>query len=184
MKYIFIITILFSKLFAGFQSDLQTLHKMYENNNFNKACKFGTNKIVKYKKSEQFLSIYAFSCLKDDQIDKLARASALLKHSPQARANSVFFSTILLQKKLLLHAMIDGFKIKTLQLPSTEHILSKVFDLVMNENIDNYETAHELLDSKNHNEKYKLFVKKENENKKIVIEHYLNNNLINTHQYW
>jgi len=43
---------------------------------------------------------------------------------------------------------------------------------------------HEFVDSNNPNEKYRLFVKDEDENKKVIIEHYLNNNLITTHKYW
>jgi len=184
MRYIFIITMFYSTLFAGLQNDLKTINQMYEENNFKKACRFGANKIIGYKRSEKFISLYAFSCLKSDQIDKLASATALLKHSPQARANSVYFSTILLQKKLILHAMIDDFKIKQLQLPSTDYILSKVFDLFMKEQKNESSTLHEFIDSNNPTEKYRLFVKNENENKKVIIEHYLNNNLIKTHQYW
>jgi len=183
MRYIFIITILYSTLFAGLQNDLKKLNQMYEENSFKKACRFASNKIMGYKRSEKFISLYAFSCLRSDQIDKLASATALLKHSPESRANSVYFSTILLQKKLLLHAMIDDFKIEQLQLPSTDYILSKVFDLFMkDEKREN--KIYEFIDSNNQNEKYRLFVKDENQNQKVIIEHYLNDNLMNTHQYW
>jgi len=183
MRYIFVITVLYSTLFARFQSDLKILNQMYENNSFKKACRFASNKIMGYKKNEKFVSLYAFSCLKSDNIDKLASATILLKHSTEARANSVYFSTILLQKKLLLHAMIDNFDIEQLQLPSTDYILSKVFDLFMKDE-KKEDKIHEFIDSNNPNEKYRLFIKNENENKKIIIEHYLNNNLIKTHKYW
>jgi len=184
MRYIFIITLFYSTLFAGLQNDLKTINQMYKENSFKKACRFGANKIIGYKRSEKFISLYAFSCLKSDQIDKLASATALLKHSPEARANSVYFSTILLQKKLLLHAMIDDFKIKQLQLPSTDYVLSKVFDLFMKEDKSESSRLYEFIDSNNPAERYRLFVKNENENKKVIIEHYLNDNLIKTHQYW
>jgi len=180
MKLILILLIFFSTLFAGLDSDTKKIHKMYKANNFKKACKFGTNKINKYRKNETFISLYAFSCLKDDQIDKLASAAAFLKQSPEARSNSVFFSTILLQKKLLLHVMLDGFIMTPLKLPSTNHILSKVFDSFMRENTDKIKEEYTFVDAKNSNETYKLFTK----DKKVIIEHYLNNNLLKTHKYW
>jgi len=186
MKTFYFLLMFTSLLFASLDDDLSTINSMYKNADYKKACRFGANKILKYRESETFVSIFAFSCVEADQIDKSASAAVLLKQSPKARANALYFSTLLLQKKILLHAMFDDFKISSLTLPSTNHILSKVFDLYMQYRYNNGTKLdlYKFTDKNNPNESYEMYKTTESGDQKVVIKHYLNNKLLNTHKYW
>jgi len=77
----------------------QEMFGLYQNKKFDKVCTMGFNNLGKYKRDEEFISLYAFSCLNSDYIDRLARA------------NSAYFAVILMQKKLLYHSLLDGYEL-------------------------------------------------------------------------
>ena len=93
------------------------------------ACDEGISKLSRNKNDEKFVSLYAFACLQADNIDRLALPIIMLKNSRDARKNAAYFSTILLQKNLLIDALENNQDISGLNLPSTDYVLSKVFSL-------------------------------------------------------
>lgn len=107
----------------------ENMFGQYQNGKFEKACSIGFHDFHANRKDDEFVSLYAFACLKADYIDRLAIPITMLKYSKEARSNSAYFSVILMQKKLLYHALHDNYDISTLKLPTTDYILSKVFDL-------------------------------------------------------
>ena len=97
------------------QADLkQELYHLYQSEQYGIACSKGMKHFQKNRKDTEFVSIYAFSCLKADYIDRLAVPISILKHSEESRANAAYFSVILMQKKLLYHAIIDGYDLTPL----------------------------------------------------------------------
>ena len=87
----------------------QSLFNLYENKKYEQVCNIGFDHFKEHKKDEEFVSLYAFACLKSDYIDRLAIPIAVLKYSREARGNSAYFSVIFMQKKLLYHALIYGY---------------------------------------------------------------------------
>ena len=131
MKILIWLTIMAASLLAN---DRQELLHLYQSQQYKSACHYGMREFHANRKDEAFVSLYAFSCLEADYIDRLAVPVSILKYSKDARANAAYFSVIIMQKKVLYHALIDNYDISGLKLPSTDHILSRVFDLYVNDN--------------------------------------------------
>ncbi len=77
---------------------------------------------------EKILSLVGISCVKSDKLYLLPFIINKLKKTRLGRTNSVYFSTIVLQKKLLYGFLFDGFSIKGFSFPKGDYILSVVFD--------------------------------------------------------
>jgi len=162
----------------------QKMYNLYQNEKYEKACNLGFDNFKQNKKSEEFLSLYAFSCLKSDYIDRLSIPMAMLKYSKEARSNSSYFSVILMQKKLLYHALVDGYTLTDLNLPTTDYILSKVFDLYSNLKKHEPRLVYLFEDVNDNKLKYKLYLSKGERIDKMVIEEFYDNTLIKKHIYW
>ena len=178
---ILIILSLCSGLFADAKQDMFNL---YKNEKYEEACKLGFKNFKTYRKNENFVSLYAFSCLYSDYVDRLSIPIATLKFTPEGRANSAYFSVILMQKKLLYHALIDGYDLSSLKLPTTDYIFSKVFDLYVELGQHKKRDVYVFKDKKDKNIAYKLYVLKDERLSKIVIEEFYNNISIKQHIYW
>jgi len=180
MKILLIVFIALS-LYADIKQDMFNL---YQNKKYEKVCNLGFRNFSRYRQNEEYVSLYAFACLKSDYIDRLSVPIATLKFSKEARANSAYFSVILMQKKLLYHALVDDYDLSTLKLPTTDYTLSKVFDLYAK--LGKHEPRAFYL-FENENDKkvtYKLYLVKNNRLSKVVIEEYYNSVMLKRHAYW
>ena len=74
------------------------------------------------------VNAFAFACLKSDFIDLASHAPAYLRKTKEGRQNAAYVATIVFQKKLLYHALVDDVPLGGVRLPVTDHILSQVFD--------------------------------------------------------
>lgn len=162
----------------------QNMFDLYQNKKYEDVCNLGFNNFNKYRQDEEYISLYAFACLNADYIDRLSTPIAVLKFSQESRSNSAYFSVILMQKKLLYHALIDGYDLSSLNLPTTDYILSKVFDLyakISKDDVRNYYLFEDKNDSKL---TYKLYLLKDEKLSKIVIEESYDSVIIKKHVYW
>ena len=180
--YIYILLLFLT--FNLYADNKQEMLLSYKESKFKKACDIGYENFNKYKKDEEFISLYAMSCLKADYINRLATPIAILRESKESRANSAYFSVILMQKKLLYHAMVDGYDLRDLKLPTTEHILSKVFDMYVDATKKEKKELYDFVDSKDDNLRYKLYTMESKNIQKIIIEEYYNSKMIKQHTYW
>lgn len=162
----------------------QDMFNLFQNKKYEAACNKGFDYFQSNKKDEEFLSLYAFSCLNADYIDRLALPVAMLKFSPEARANSAYFSVILMQKKLLYHALVDNYDLSELHLPTTDYILSKIFDLYAKLGKHEPRSLYIFEDPTNDKISYKLYLEKDYKIAKMVIEEYYDALLIKRHVYW
>ena len=175
---IFLITI---NLYA---TTKQKMFNLYQNHKYEEVCNIGFDFYRENKKDEEFISLYAFACLKSDYIDRLAMPIAMLKFSPEARSNSAYFSVILMQKKLLYHALVDRYDISQLNLPTTNYILSKVFDFYSKLGKHEPRLFYLFEDEKDPKLTYKLYLTKGNKIDKMVIEEFYDSVTIKRHVYW
>lgn len=176
-----IILLLSSILYGDAKEDLFNLYKAKK---YKQACDIGLKKFKYYKDDEEYISLYAFSCLKSDQIDRLATPIAKLKFSKEARVNASYFSILLMQKKLLYHAMVDDYDLKEFNFPTTDHILSKAFDHYSQLGKHEKKEFYLFDDEKNKKLTYKLYLQKDTRLDKIVIEEIYNSKIIKRHMYW
>jgi len=180
MKIILILLTAFT-LYADIKQDVFNL---YEEKKYITACNLGYKHVYKYTSDEEFVSLYAFSCLNADYIDRLAVPIGLLKFTPQARANSAYFSVILMQKKLLYRALVDNYDLSPFRLPSTQHILSKIFDFYAKIKKNSQKNSYTFYDEINKQKSYKLLLVRNSRLSKVIIEEYIDNRLLSRHVYW
>ena len=177
-----LLILLFSlSLFADIKQNMLSL---YQNKKYERVCTIGFDNFKRYKKDEEFVSLYAFACLNSDYIDRLAIPVAMLKFSPEARSNSAYFSVILMQKKLLYHALIDNYDLSSLKLPTTDYILSKVFNFYTKLGVHEPRIFYLFEDEKDKKLTYKLYIDKSKKLKKIVIEEFYDSINLKRHIYW
>ena len=162
----------------------QEMFGLYQNKKYEKVCTMGFDNFGKYKRDEEFVSLYAFACLNSDYIDRLAIPTAVLKFTEEARANSAYFSVILMQKKLLYHSLLDGYELSELKLPTTNYILSKVFDLYTKLGKHEKRAFYLFEDPQDKKLTYKLYLAKDYKITKMVIEEFYDTMLIKRHIYW
>lgn len=177
--------VLFFLLAISLYADLkQDMFALYENEKYKDVCNKGFTKLYPNKKDEEFVTLYALSCLKSDYIDRLSIPIAILKQSAEARANSAYFSVILMQKKLLYHSLVDNYNLSELRLPTTDYVLSKVFDLY-SKLPKHTPRAYYLLEDKDDKKlSYKLYISTQNRIEKIIIEEFYDTIKIKHHIYW
>ena len=177
--------ILIGFLFSLSNADIKTsLYHLYQDKQYDDACQQGLKVFQKNRKDEEFVSLYAFSCLKADQIDRLTIPISILKNSEEARSNAAYFSVILMQKKLLYHALIDNYKLTELVLPKTDHVLSTVYSLYSQVDYKRKRSHYTFIDENNDKISYKLYIKNSNHDKKMVIEEYYDTIMTHRHEYW
>ena len=182
MKTILFLFLLFTTtLFGGIKEQMLNL---YENERYEDVCNVGFKNFARYSRDEDFLSLYGFGCLKSDFIDRLALPVSLLKYSQEARANSAYFSVILMQKKLLYHALVDDYELARFVLPTTDYILSKIFDYYVSLGKHEPRNLYIFSDKSNPKISYKLYLVKDSVPYKMVIEEYYDNSLVKKHVYW
>ena len=160
------------------------IFNLYQNEKYEKVCNIGHKSLDKYARDEEFVSLYAFGCLKSDYIDRLTIPISLLKFTKESRANSAYFSVIVMQKKLLYHSLVDNYDLSTLELPSTDYVLSAVFDLYSK--LGKHTRRNLYLFENEHNTKisYKLYLEDNGALKKMVIEEYYDKMAVHRHVYW
>ena len=180
MKIIVLIFIALS-LHADVKEDMLNL---YQNKKYHDACDIGYNNYSKNKQDEDFLSLYAFSCLHSDNINRLSAPIATLKFTKESRANAAFFSVIVMQKKLLYHALSDGYDFTSIKLPTTDYILSKVFDSFAELGKHKAREFYIFQDKDDKKLTYKLYLTKNERFNKIIIEEYYDTIAIKRHVYW
>ena len=162
----------------------EQMFNLYENERYEDVCNIGFKNFGRYAKDEDFLSLYGFGCLKSDFIDRLSLPISLLKYTKEARANSAYFSVILMQKKLLYHALVDGYELAKYKLPTTDYILSKIFDYYVALGKHTQRNYYLFTDKSNPKLSYKLYLVKDSVPYKMVIEEYYDNSLVKKHTYW
>jgi len=178
-------TILILLLTLNLYADIkQNMFSLYQNKKYEDVCQIGFDTFKKNKKDEEFVSLYAFACLNSDYIDRLAVPTAVLKVSKESRANSAYFSVILMQKKLLYHALVDNYDLSAFDLPTTDYVLSKVFELYSK--LEKHEPrAFYLFEDPNDSKlTYKLYISRDYKLDKIVIEEFYDTITIKRHVYW
>ncbi len=175
------IILVFSLLFAIDKNDV---YKAYKNKNYAKACTLAAKIYLHKKKDSDFLTIFADSCLKADNINRMAFPAMLLFRNPEARSNSIYFLTILYQKKLLYKSLIDGFDVSKFIFPTTNYILSKVFVKYAKKEYKRFGDIYIFKDNSDNHKRYEMSLIKDKGIYKIVLKTFVDNKLQRTRIYW
>jgi len=167
-------------------SNLSTLYRLYEKQEYDKACDYGfkyANK-KRNRKSENYLTLYGLSCLETNNLSRVAIPMTSLTQTEDARANASYFGTILLQKQLLLQALIDKKPLGELHLPTTKFVLSKIFSLFLEEQYSFKGDIYRLIDREDKFIEYRLYIKKSKKKSYyMIIDIYKNSKFTKRYQY-
>lgn len=170
-------------LISSLSADVnQKLFDLYQKGMYEQGCDYGYNYFSERKYDEPFISLLGFSCLKADKIDRLSPIITTLRDSSEARANSAYFALLVLQKKLLMQALYDHKPMGKLKLPTSSHLLSKVFDLYT-KTPKTGEMIKEYQDSTDPRLSYKLYTTQTSERKSIAVDEYYDKILTVHHVY-
>jgi hypothetical protein len=168
MKFLLLFIVVILPLSANSK---QRLFNLYQQGNYLQACNLGFQNYSYQKGDEAYISLYAFSCLKADLIDRLAAPIMRLNQTKESRANAAYFSVIVMQKKLLMQALYDNKPIENLKFPTSSYLLSRVFDLYL-KNPQPDQFIKEYSDPSDIRASYKLYPTEANGVKSIAIDEY------------
>jgi len=181
IRYFLILLLVTNFLHALTKDDVV---KMYEEKDYRLACMKSSDLYQQYKADEEFLNIYAHSCLEVDMINRTVLPIIKLYKSPQARENAAYFATILYQKKLLYHALVDNVDISYVNLPTTEYILSKIFSKFVAGDYNYKNGSYWFSNDENNEITYKLSIEEHQKIKKMFLKSFLNGELTKVRTYW
>ncbi len=165
--------------------DYQAFVKAYQNGSFEeykKACHLGKALFSRGEKDEKFISLIGMACLKADYIDMLGLIQSRLYTTDEGRTNAALFTSILLQKRLILQYMYDDTDISTLALPVADHPLSIVFSAIRDghyKEVSNH--PKEIIIEQDHT-RYRVYIDKEKKNK-LAIDITTDAGILQEHRY-
>ena len=180
-KIILIIILLVTFLNATDKDDLMNL---YKNKNYRQACRKAGDLYQQYRNDEEYLNIYAHSCLEEDMINRMILPIIKLHKTPESRENAAYFATILYQKKLLYHALVDDIDISYVNLPKTKYILSIIFNKFVSGDYNYKNGVYWFNNDENSEITYKLSIEVHQKAKKIFLRTYKNGKIEKVRTYW
>jgi hypothetical protein len=151
--------------------------KEYKNGNFTRICRYGYSHFQEIKHNEDILSLVGFACVKRDYFIYLPPIINQLKYSKKSRQNSIYFSLLFFNKKLLQSYMLDNLDLSYYRLPLIEHPLSIVVTKIIDKK---FQKDGDVLIIKYKNLTYKVY---KNSEQKVFIDIYENNSLKESHWY-
>jgi len=183
MKFILFLLLLTTSIFS---SNLSTLYKFYEKQKYDKACDYAFKYYYKKqnKRSEKYLTLYGLSCLETNNLARVATPMMGLTQSKDARANASYFGAILLQKQLLMQALIDERPLGYLELPRTPFVLSTIFSLFIKQKYTKEKNIYHFIDMQDENITYRLYTKKyKKERYYMILDIYKSGKFTKRYQY-
>jgi hypothetical protein len=180
-RLIFIFLLLIDFSYATNKDDII---KLYKQKDYRKACLKAGDLYNKYKNDEDFLSMYADACIQVDMINRTILPIIKLYKTPKSRENAAYFATILYQKKLLYHALVDDVDISYINLPKTKYILSIIFNKFVGGDYEYKNGAYWFNDDNKPDIKYKLSVETHQKAKKLFLRTYKDDEVIKVRTYW
>ena len=156
---------------------------LYENGEYKKVCSGHIEQFCRKSNDEAIINVYASSCLRSDQINKLTYPISKLIKSKEARENAAYFSNIMFQKKLLYHAIIDSVDISYVRLPKSDYILSMIFDKFVK---GKYQKEGEkyIFQEENDDTFYEITQEFSNDITKLILKIYKDDELAGKKEYW
>ena len=177
-KFVFCI-LSFSALFAINNDDVKNWDSVGQ---YNRVCSDMVRELFIAQQDESIANLYAKACLKMDKVNNLIIPMVMLYKDKASRENAALYSTILFQKKMLYLALCDGVDISYIRTPKINYILSEIFDKFTErayvKKSDTYVFTLE------NGERAELFIKEEEEVKKMVIAIYAGDKLSSIKIYW
>jgi len=128
MKSLFWGVLLVSSLLSA--DNLSSFVQAYKAKDMSRACALGRELYRANMRDEKILIASGHACAEDDYIDFIGVLQQRLGQTPSSRRATVYFSTLLLKKRLISEYMHEDADLSSYTLPLTDHILSRVFEKI------------------------------------------------------
>jgi len=125
----------------------------FKNKNYEKICTVQNYK--KYINNSKMLNLIGLACVKIDKLVLLTPISFRLRKDKISRKNSIYFLTLVLEKRLIYSYFFDGNRdIFYFSFPKTNYFLSDIFDAIKNKH---FKKEGNIYIIQNKNKIYKIF---------------------------
>jgi len=179
MKILSILAFVIVSLFAVSIDDVRNWDQIGQ---YNRICQESVRNLFIEEQNDALANMYAKACLKMDKVNELVVPTVMLYKTKEARENASLYSTIIFQKKMLYLALCDGVDISYIRTPKINYILSEIFDKFTEKAyVKKSDTYVFTLES---GERAELFIKEEEEVKKMVVALYTGDKLSSIKIYW
>jgi len=162
--------------------DISSFIEDFKAQKYNKVCEKGSRLYYGGYTDENFVSLVGISCAKVDRINVLGMFQRSLVGSEASRENASYFSTLILQKRLIYQFMIDDVDLSDLKLPTSTHLLSRVFGYLSDGKYKVLSSSAKLLEIDADGKRIILSVS-DDEPKKVLIDEYKPTGELERHWY-
>ncbi len=162
--------------------DITPFIKDFKAKRYDQVCGKGMRAYYSGYTEENFVSLVGVSCAKVDRINLLGMLQRSLVTTKEARENSSYFSTLILQKRLIYQFMIDDLTLEHLKLPSSNHLLSRVFTQLSLKNYKLLSSSPKLVELDDNGRRIILSVS-DDDPVKVMIDEYEANGEMKRHWY-
>jgi len=162
--------------------DITSFINDFKAEKYNKVCEQGSRLFYGGYTDENFISLVGISCAKVDRINILGMLQRSLVSSESSRENASYFSTLILQKRLIYQFMIDDTDISHLTLPSSRHLLSRVFDHLSAKEYKVLSEHPKLIEINDHGRKIIVSIS-DDEPIKVLVDEYTGTGELKRHWY-
>ncbi len=162
--------------------DIRPFINDFKAEKYNKVCEKGSRLFYGGYTDENFISLVGISCAKVDRINILGMLQRSLVNTESSRENASYFSTLILQKRLIYQFMIDGTDLSDLNLPSSRHILSRVFENLSSKNYTVLSKHPKLIEIEEHGRKIIVSVS-DDKPIKVLVDEYTSTGELKRHWY-
>lgn len=158
--------------------DARSFLEAYKNQDVKTACHFGRKLFHAGTRDEKILIATGQVCAEIDYIDFLAVLQQRLNSSKDARAAAVYFSSLVLQKRLISQFIFEDADLSAYVLPRSEHLLSRVFEAIKKEEYKVISTQPKHIQIGSKDDFLDVHA-----DKMIYVDHYKDQQKIQTHRY-
>ena len=180
MRYFsLILVLLFANIYA---KTTEQFIQDFKQKKYYTVCQEGLNEYRAGRQEERFLAIIGTACANIDNINPLGSLQAKMISTQDSRETSSYFSSLILQKRLIYHFMLDDISLAHLQLPKSAHILSFVFEHLGSGKFIYMSKNPKMIKIDDGNRS--IFVSiSDDEQKKVFIDEYSGATLLKRHSY-
>jgi len=132
MKVFLLLVFIVVSIYA--KDNLSQFIDAYKAKDMSQACALGRQLFHENMRDEKILIASGHACAEDDYINFIGVLQQRLGKTPASRKANVYFSTLLLKKRLISEYMHEDADLSPYTLPLTDHILSQVFEAIKVEN--------------------------------------------------
>jgi len=176
MKSLLSVIVLSTTLFCA--DDLSSFLNAYKQGDSESTCRFGRKLYRENIRDENILIAAGQACAKEDFIDFVGVLQQRLGKSSESRKAAVYFSSLVLQKRLIFQFMLEDVDLSPYALPVTDHILSRVFNAIKNGEYTLIEKHPKHIQIGTQEEFLDVYI-----TKKVCVDHYKDDKKIKEHRY-